>query len=274
MLPVHAANASDPPEVSAQAAAVVDERSAALVWGKNERQRRQHASTTKILTALVALELAEVFGDLDRTISVNVDWQQISPSRMGLKPGDRLSVRDLLYGLMLPSGSDAAFALAHHYGALLGGRDQAESFAVFMERLNARLHELGLADTQHRNPSGLAWEGHYSSAFDLAYLAIYARANPLVTEIASTRSYMVNGSRRFWLKNTNKMLGEFGIDGLKTGTNWAAGACLVLTAEQDGRRAIVVVLGSTEDAADTARYSDALSLLEWFWRDGVTRLAS
>jgi D-alanyl-D-alanine carboxypeptidase (penicillin-binding protein 5/6) len=263
----NAVEANEPPSIMAKAAAVVDEQSGSLIWGKLERERRQHASTTKILTALVALELAQTFGDLDQTITVNVDWEQISSSRMGLKPGDRLTIRDLLYGLMLPSGSDAAFALAYHYGALLGGRTNAESFALFMERINARAQELGLLDTHHLNPSGLAWDGHYSSAFDLAYLAFYARANSILVEIVGTQSYVVHGSRTFVLRNTNKLLGQLGVDGMKTGTNGPAGSCLVATAERDGRRVVIVVLGSDVDPTDTARYHDAQALLDWYFSD-------
>src|SRR3990172_91439 len=178
------------------------------------------------MTALLALER----GQLDRLVRVDVDASQLGYSSvMGLRPGEELTLEDLLYGLLLPSGNDAALAVAGH----LGG-----SVARFVDLMNQRAAELGLVNTHFANPHGLDAPEHYSSAADLVRLARTAMANPTFAKIVSTRERTVRGKlATYELRNTNRLLGTYpGVDGVKTGSTDAAGQCLVAAAQRGGGR--------------------------------------
>jgi hypothetical protein len=230
----------------AESAVIVDGESGALLYGKNAHVRHPQASTTKMMSAIVAIES----GRLNDRVTVDVDSNALAAATestvMGLMPGQTLSVETLLYGMMLTSGNDAAIAIAKHI---------AGSEAKFVEMMNAKAQELGLRDTQFKNPHGLDADGHYSSAYDLAIIARYGMQNPTFYAVSSTRHWNADG---FDLWNLNKLLPVYpGADGVKPGFTDNAGKCLVASAVRDGHRVFVTVLNS----GDTT--NDARSLLDY-----------
>lgn len=233
------------PPVSARAVAVVDGASGELLYGRNEHLRLPPASTTKIVTAVVALQHA----DLDAAVVVDVDARRMGDSSvMGLLPGMRLTVRDLLYGLMLPSGNDAALALARHV---------AGSVPAFVAMMNEEVARLGLNDSHFTNPHGLDSFGLYSTAWDLAMIARAAMADPRFAEIVRTPKWRV-WSLDVDLYNGNGLLLSYpGADGVKTGWTEDAGETAVASATRGGHRVFAAVLGSRDRAADSA------ALLDW-----------
>ncbi len=234
------------PQLSAKAAVIMDGTTGEVVYGKNSHERRAQASTTKMMTALVTLEHAR----LTDVVTAGPDVK-VEPSIIGLDPGDKLTVEQLLYGLLLPSGNDAAVDLAGYVGG---------SIPKFAAMMNAKAAQLGLKDTHFVTPHGLDADGHYSSAYDLAVIARTALQNPVFQWIVGTKEYRINGPIRWDFKNTNQLLGVYpGADGVKTGYTDNAGRCLVLSATRNGHRAIAVVL----DSADT--FGDAAALLDYFF---------
>lgn len=232
-------HAGRPPEILAEAAVVLDADTGQVLYEKNAHERRAPASTTKIMTALVTLENAQ----LTDVVRAGNDVQ-VEPSIIGLEPGDQLTVEQLLYGLLLPSGNDAAIALADHVGG---------SIPQFAAMMNAKVAELGLEDTHFVNPHGLDADGHYSSAYDLAVTARAAMRNPVFERIVRTQEYRIEGPVRWVFKNSNRLLGFYpGADGVKTGYTDNAGRCLVSSATRDGHRAISVVLDSGDTIGDSA----------------------
>ena len=204
------------------------------------------ASTTKIMTALVAIEE----GRLEDRVRIGPQAIRIYGSRAGLRAGQELRLEDLLHGLLLSSGNDAALAVAEHV---------AGSVEAFVERMNARARELGLLHTRFVNPHGLDAPGHYSTAYDLAQLARVALLHPTFARIVARKEYPIPPLGTW--HNTNRLLWSFeGIEGVKTGTTGRAGDCLVAAASRSGMRLISVVLGSDNRWADTAR------LLEYGFR--------
>lgn len=234
------------PRVSATAAVVLDEPSGAVLYDKGGDLPLPIASLTKIATAMAVLESGI---SLDTVVTVDVDsrWMRGS-SVMGLHAGDQFTVRDLLYGLMLHSGNDAALALAR----AVDGSD-----AAFVERMNDLVRRLGLENTHFVDPHGLASRNHYSTAHDLALLARYAMANTTFAELARADRWMAYGSREIPLHNVNSFLGYPGADGVKTGFTYRAGRTLVASATRDGRRLFAVLLNAPE------RDADAAALLDW-----------
>lgn len=239
---------ADPPVVSATAVAVIEEPCHAMVHSYNARARLSPASLTKIATALVATEHV----NLAQTVSITVDGGALSASSnatiMGLQPGQRLGMVDLLYGMLLPSGNDAAIQIAEYVAG------SVEEFSVLM---NAKVEELGLEDTHFANPHGLDEPGHYTSAYDIAILGGHLLDDPDLAAIVGTRSYQPH-----WdgppVRNLNHLLSQYpGALGVKTGYTEQAGQTIVAAAERDGRRFIVSVLGS----ADV--FVDATTLLDW-----------
>ena len=220
--------------VSAKAAVLYDPICKSVIWGKNEEMVLGMASTTKIMTAIVAMELY----DLESTVEIRPEWCGIEGSSMYLTAGERLSVKDLLYGLLLASGNDAATALA----GLYTGKE-----ADFVARMNEKASELGLQHTAFCNPSGLSEEGHHTTALELAKLAAYAMEQPLFAEIVSATQY-VCGTHT--LQNHNKLLQQINACGVKTGYTKADGRCLVSAKEEDGRMLIAVTLSAPDDWTD------------------------
>jgi D-alanyl-D-alanine carboxypeptidase len=233
------------PPITAKSAVIVDEACGEVIFAKEPHLRLPPASITKVMTAVVALETA----DADDTVEVNIDGYYYGDSTvMGLETGMRLSLRDLLYGLLLPSGNDAAVAIARYV---------AGDLPSFVARMNAKVRALGLQDTHFTNPHGLDAPGHYSSAYDMAMLARYAMKNPLLAEIVRTKIWqpawdgpqLWNGNLLLWVYPES--------DGVKIGWTENARQTIVASAQRDGRRLFLALLGSDD------RYGDATRLLDW-----------
>jgi len=223
--------------VSAQNALVLDAATGRILYEKNADRQSLIASTTKIMTALIVCEQCNV---LDR-MRIPREAVGIEGSSMYLREGEILTIQELLYGLMLSSGNDAAVALAIYCGGTVEG---------FVQLMNDKAHMLGLGDTHFENPNGLDSPGHYSTARDLARLAAYAMENPIFYKTVSAKTVTV-GQR--YLRNHNKLLWQVqGADGVKTGYTKAAGRILVSSATRDGRRLICVTLNDPNDWADHA----------------------
>ncbi len=222
--------------VSAGSAVIMDADSGSVLFAQNENERRGMASTTKIMTALVVLETLSP----DTVVEITPDMVGVEGSSLYLKAGEKLTVTELLYGLMLESGNDAAVALAI---ACDGSVDK------FADRMNARAESLGLTDTHFANPHGLSAEGHYTTARELALITAEALRNNLFREIVSTYKKQIpydgtEGAR--YLTNHNPLLTKYdGLFGVKTGWTTADGKCFVTAAERDGLTLIAVSLGDT-----------------------------
>ena len=224
------------PSVSAAGAILIDAATGTVIYEKNADERRLIASTTKIMTALVVLDSC---ADLDRIVEVPDGAAGIEGSSMYLKAGQAVSVRDLLYGLLLKSGNDAAVALAVHC---------AGSVEDFAAKMNEKAAALGMQNSSFRNPHGLNAEHHYSTARDMAVLTRAAHENETFTRIVSSKYAKFNG---ITIKNHNRMLWSYaGADGVKTGYTVNAGRCLVSSATRDGMRLIAVTLNDHDDWAD------------------------
>lgn len=226
--------AEDLPQTGAKSAVLFDALSGHILYAKNEQEPMGMASTTKIMTALVALEQY----DLHQTVTIEKAWTGIEGSSMYLKTGENLTVSDLIYGLLLASGNDAAAALA---GLDPGGE------AAFVEKMNQKAVLLGLENTHFENPSGLDGKGHHTTALELARLAAFALQNEMFAEIAGTQQIQVGGR---WLNNHNRLLKELDACGVKTGYTKACGRCLVSAKEQNGRLLICVTLNDPDDWND------------------------
>ena len=232
--------------LSAQRAILMDSQTGRIIYDKNADERSLIASTTKIMTALIVCEQCNV---LDR-MRIPKEAVGIEGSSMYLQEGEILTIQELLYGLMLHSGNDAAVALAIYCGGTV------EGFAGLM---NDKAHRLGLIGTHFENPNGLDSPGHYSTARDLAVLAAYAMKNPIFAQTVSTKTVKI-GERV--LRNHNKLLWQLeGADGIKTGYTKAAGRILVSSASRQGRRLIAVTMNAPDD------WTDHKTLMETGFRD-------
>ena len=243
-------NAMAVPHISADAAVVIDADSGAILYGKDPREPFAPASLTKIATAILAIEGSDLSGWVDSDIDSR---SMPDSSLMGLLPGDCFTVTDMLYGLLLPSGNDAALALGRH----LTGSDEE-----FVTAMNTLLHRLGLEDSNFENPHGLDEVGHHASAYDLAMLARYGMTLPEFESIVGETYWTAQGSRTLAMQNGNHLLGSYpDVDGVKTGFTDEAGLTLVASASRDGRRLFVVLL----DAPN--RFEEARQLLDWAFED-------
>lgn len=242
-IPAYAA----PENVSAVSAIVIEAQTGTVLWEHNSREKRAMASTTKIMTALLTIEA----GDLDREFTVDPLAIMVEGTSMGLREGDRVSRRDLLYGILLPSGNDAANAAAVSVSG---------SMTAFVKLMNSRARELGLNDTHFATPSGLDAEGHYTTAYDLARLAAYALRDDTFREIVGCSSADVefgNPPYKRTLYNSNKMLKRYdGAIGVKTGFTDNARRCLVSAAERDGATLVAVTLNAPDDWNDHTKMLD------------------
>lgn len=262
-----------PPLVTCAAYAIADAETGELLFTKNENEVRDPASITKTMTALLVAELAEKDPSiLEETITFTSTADDTPGSTAGVRVGERLSVEETLYGLMLPSGNDAARMLAEYFGERLapdGSSDLAPA-EKFIAAMNARAKELGMENTGYKNPHGLTAKGHVTTAADMIKLGRAAMRLPVLREIVTTRRHVctlssVDGyTRNVLWKNSNQLLGIEGFTGIKTGTTTPAGACLVSTGERDGKKLVMVTLGST---SGTARYVDARNLYRWAWSE-------
>ena len=231
-----------PGSVSAKSAILIDAGSGRVLYEKNADERSLIASTTKIMTGLLVCEA----GDLAREISVPPEAAGVEGSSLYLKAGERITVRELLYGLMLRSGNDAAVALAIV---------TAGSVEAFAERMNEKAQALGMEHTHFENPNGLDGEEHFSTARDLATLCAYAMENETFRTVVSSKSFTENG-RSF--TNHNKLLWRVeGADGVKTGYTKKAGRILAGSAVRSGQRLICVTICDPDD------WRDQQALLEY-----------
>ena len=227
--------------ISAQKAILLDAQTGRVLYEKDADSRSLIASTTKIMTALLICEQCNV---LDR-MKIPKEAVGIEGSSMYLQEGEVLSLQELLYGLMLRSGNDAAVALAIYCAGTVEG---------FAGMMNDKARQLGLTGTHFENPNGLDSPGHYSTARDLAVLTAYAMKNPIFCQIVSTKTVRV-GNRT--MQNHNKLLWRVeGADGVKTGYTKAAGRILVSSASRGGRRLICVTINDGNDWADHAKLLD------------------
>lgn len=238
------------PSVSAGAAILIDAEDGTVLYEKNADQKMYPASTTKIMTALVVLEtLEELELGLDSEIIVPAEAQGVEGSSLYLKAGERMSVEELLYGLMLQSGNDSAVALA----ACVGG-----SAEHFVDQMNQRAEELGCRGTHFVNPNGLYDAEHYTNARDLAYIAREAMKREDFRKIVGSQRWSSEGSSARTFVNKNKTVFQYeGGDGVKIGFTKASGRTLVSSASRDGHRVIAVVLN------DGNWFQDAYALMDF-----------
>ena len=244
-----ATQASELPKINSRYAVVMDRQSKSILYGKNERNQTKMASTTKIMTALIVIENT----NLNNIVEISKKAAATGGSRLKIKAGDKIKVKDLLYGLMLRSGNDAAVALAEYVGG---------SVAAFATLMNQKAQELGLANTHFETPHGLDSQAHYTTAYELAILTDYALNNQVFASIVKTKSctITINGNART-ISNTNELLGNLnGVYGVKTGFTNGAGRCLVTAIKRGDLDIICVALG-----ADTKkmRTSDSIKLIEY-----------
>jgi D-alanyl-D-alanine carboxypeptidase len=237
-----------PPEMRARAAILMDARSGLVLYQKNAWERIPVASLTKMVTALVAVERAP----LDLRIEAT-EYVRSVPSVIGLDPGDVLTLEQLLYGLILRSGNDAALDIAE----ALGGGSGPAAIESFVALMNGKARDLGLFDTSFVNPNGLDAPGHLSTAFDMAQIARSFMRHPDLARIAAAKRYEIAGPPLWVFQNLNGFLYTYqGADGIKTGFEDLAGRCLAASAARDGRRLISVVLNSDHYVEETARLMD------------------
>lgn len=228
--------------VSAQSAVLMEAESGRVLYAKDENRQRLIASTTKLMTALVALESGH---SLEEEVTIPAQAAGVEGSSLYLKAGETVTLKTLLYGMLLHSGNDAATAVALACGG---------SLEAFAEQMNAKAAELGMTNSHFTNPTGLDGEEHYSTAYDMALLARACLAQPELAEITATRSTTLEGRT---LVNHNKLLWRYeGCVGLKTGYTQAAGRTLVSAAERDGMTLIAVTLNAPNDWTDHAALLD------------------
>lgn len=224
--------------VGAKAAIVMEAETGQVLFAQNMNDRLPIASTTKIITALMALEQP----DLDEVFEVDADAIHVEGSSMGLQEGDKATLRALATGMLLASGNDAANATAVRISG---------SVPMFVSAMNQRVQIMGLADTSFETPSGLDGENHYSSAYDMAMIAREALSNPEFAAICSQykmRTSYGNPPYERWLTNHNRLLNSYeGTIGLKTGFTKKSGRCLVSAARRDGVTLICVTLSCSND---------------------------
>lgn len=239
------------PTIQAHAAILMDAKTGDIIWEKDAYKRASPASTTKILTAIIAIES----GRLNEQVIVSTKAAATPGSSMHLYAGQHILMQELLIGLLLRSGNDAAVAIAEH---LAGTTDQ------FAEIMNKKSLAIGAENSHFRNPHGLSSPGHYVTAYDLAWITRYALQNPIFSQIVCTKETTIEWmdkkgqDKEKSLRNTNKLLWMLeDADGVKTGTTGQAGPCLVSSATRDNQKLICVVLD------DRSRWYDSMKLLQY-----------
>jgi len=222
------------PRIQAKSAVVLDMDSGAILYSYEPDVRRPMASTTKIMTAVLAIDTLP----LDRMVTVSPRAAAVGEQSLGLKAGNRLTVEQLLYGALVHSANDAAYAL---------GEACAGTMQAFVSKMNDKAKELGLSNTHYVNPEGLDAAGHFTSACDLAALARVAMRSPEFRKVVGTVDYSLTlpgASAPFTFRNVNKLLGKVDwVTGIKTGSTSGAGFCLVASGSIGGRSLVSVVMG-------------------------------
>lgn len=232
-------------ETSAECACLISADSGEILYAKNAETVHPMASTTKIMTALLAIEK----NTLDDTVIVSANAASQEGSSIYLRSGEEISMKNLIYGMMLNSGNDAACAVAEHISG---------SVEEFAREMTQKAHDIGALNTSFKNASGLDDDGHYSTALDMAKIAAYAMKNPKFCEIVSTKTNEIETSSGVtYLKNHNKLLWNYdGCIGIKTGYTKSTGRCLVSCAQRDGITLIAVTLVAPNDWQDHTKMLD------------------
>jgi D-alanyl-D-alanine carboxypeptidase (penicillin-binding protein 5/6) len=237
------------PNITARSAILMDYASGRVIWAKNEQEKLPPASLTKILTAILILEK----GNLEDVVTVGEKPSKVEPSALGLKPGDKITLRDLLTAILVRSANDAAIAAAEY---ISGSEDE------FVSQMNERAKELGALNTHFVNCHGLPAPDHYSTALDIAVLARYALNNPIFASIVALKRAEIRiwnkEERKLTIESTNKFLSFYPYaNGIKTGYTVEAGRCLAASAKKDGWQLIAVILNSKDV------WKDAKTLFEY-----------
>ena len=241
------------PTINSKSAIVYERSSGTVLFGKNENEKRKMASTTKIMTAIIVIEKS----NLEDIVTISSKAAGTGGSRLGLHSNDKVSVLDLLYGLLLCSGNDAAVALAEYVGG---------NVPNFSNLMNSKVSELGLTSTHFVTPHGLDDDDHYTTAYELALITNYALKNNTFRNLVGTKNYTIsiNGYTKN-LNNTNELLGNlYGVYGVKTGFTNGANRCLVTSVKRENMDLICIVLG-----ADTKkdRTQDSYQLIEYAFKN-------
>ena len=242
-------NTHQVPKILSKYAICIERTTGTILFENNAYEKTAMASTTKIMTSIIAIEK----GNLNDIVTVSKKAAQINGSRLELKENMQISLKDLLYGLMLRSGNDAAIAIAEHISG------STENFAILM---NEKAKSLGMNNSHFVTPNGLDDEQHYSTAYDMAVLTNYALNNKVFAEIVGTKNTSINwnGNSRE-ISNTNELLGNYnGVYGVKTGFTFGAGRCLISACKRDGLDVIVVVLGAN---TKKDRTNDSVKILNY-----------
>jgi serine-type D-Ala-D-Ala carboxypeptidase (penicillin-binding protein 5/6) len=252
--------AASPAGVTAASAELLDATTGQRLWTRSADVERPMASITKVMTAYVVIKANELTRKIRVTEAAEEYGQEYGPSEAGLIPGDVLTTRQLLAGMLLPSGSDAAYLLATAYGP---------GWRAFVRKMNTAARQLGMTHTHYANFDGLPWPTEYttySTAGDLLKLAAAAMKLPAFRQIVAHRHYTIDATGQhhyYYWSNTNLLLDEYpGAIGIKTGFTKGAGYCLLFAARRDGTELLGVVLDSTLDDYYT-RFSAAANMLNW-----------
>ncbi|MDQ4045345.1 MAG: serine hydrolase [Chloroflexota bacterium] len=269
-----AAAAIQVPDVSAQAVYALDLDTGIQLFAKNEHERMPIGSVVKVVTALVTVEHAELSDEVTIVADDLVD--DPSHSNMQLQAGDTLTVSQLLYGLMIPSGSDAATALARYVGGILSGSDDPiAQFDAFVAEMNAFVARHGLENSRFTNPHGLDAPNTYSSAYDISILSGMLMRNEFLASVVREPGYSFISAgpetRQYQGTTTNQLLGQSGVTGIKTGSTGEAGGCVVLARQvNSGNSTVITAVLGAELAYDEAgmittdeRWTDASQLLQF-----------
>lgn len=240
--------------VYARSACLIDADSNRLLWGKDENTEVAMASTTKIMTCIVALE----YGKLDDIVTFSSRAASMPDVQLNAKKGEQFKLKDLLHSLMLESHNDTAVAIAEHIGGSVEG---------FAKLMNKKAKELGCKHTQFVTPNGLDAEGHYTTAYELACIGSYAIQNKTFVEITNTPNLVfheINSNKQYMVTNKNRFLCLMeGAMGIKTGFTNDAGYCFVGALKRDGKTLICSVLGSGWPPHKTYKWTDTTKLMEY-----------
>jgi len=264
-VPVVSFGATEPPAIIAETAIVIDAKTGQVLYDKNMNEQREPASTTKVITALLALESL----DINQTVTIDAETPFTEGSRVYLLEGENIKVEQLLYALLLESANDAAVAL---------GKEISGSIPAFADRMNKKAAELGAKNTHFVNPNGLHEEGHLTTAYDLAMIAKEAMKSEEFRELVTTYRYVIPATNKQdtrYLYNTNRLIYDEktkvlvngaqraakyeGSTGIKTGYTSHAGGCLIAGAIRGETELISVVMKST----DEGRFADSIALLDY-----------
>ncbi len=232
------------PKISATGAIIMDADSKVVLYSKNPDIRFSPASTTKLMTALTALD---IFNPTD-ILTVKIASRE--GSIIGLVSGETLSLESLIYAMLLPSANDAAYTIAQNYPA---------GYEKFIDLMNSKAKDLELSSTHYGDPAGLMDSQNYTTPFDLARLASFAVSNPLIKDVVATKQKVITdttGTYVYRVENLNELLGVDGVNGVKTGYTQEAGQVLVTSKVEKGKTIIIVIMGSENRFLDTQKLLD------------------